>query len=298
MGGRWDATSIADPAVAVVTGVGLDHTERLGSTIEAIARDKAHIIKRGSSVVLGPGTLPVASLFLERAESFDLHARFVAEAGEPSPAPPERTVRFEVRARPDRPGGVLRLDVRGIHAEYRDLAVTAPSYQAQNVAVATAAAECALGRGLHEDAVRRALAAMSFPGRFELVASDPPVVLDGAHNPQAAEVLAGAIAEAWPDPAARPLCVIGVLADKDAEGIARALAPVVSGFVATEPDSPRALPAGDLARTVEGAGGRVVAVEPDVARAVATARAEGGGAAVVVTGSLYTAGSARGLTYS
>jgi len=116
MGGRWDATSVVDPAVAVITGVGLDHTERLGSTVEAIAEDKAQIIKPGASVVLGPGTAPVAGIFLERAEGFGLHPRFVAEDSAPSPVEEALTVRYAVRRRPNRPGGAIELDARGIHA--------------------------------------------------------------------------------------------------------------------------------------------------------------------------------------
>ncbi len=237
MGGRWDSTSVVDPAVAVVTGVGLDHTERLGSTVEAIAEDKSRIIKPGASVVLGPGTAKVVTIFLDRAAEFGSHPLFVAEDGSASPVNDALTVRYTLRRRPDRPGGAIELDVRGIHAEYADLVLTAPAYQAPNVAVAVAATECALGRAPDADASRRALAAMTFPGRFELLVADPPLVIDGAHNPQAAGVLAEAVLDAWPDDRSRPLCVLGVLTDKDADGIVRALAPAVDGFVVTQPDS-------------------------------------------------------------
>jgi len=293
MGGRWDSTSVVDPAVAVVTGVGLDHTERLGLTVEAIAADKSQIIKPGTSVVLGPGTAPVAAIFLERAAGLGLHPRFVAERGAASPVDEALTVRFIVRRRPDRLGGSLALNVDGIHAEYAGLELTAPAYQAPNVAVAFAAAECALGRALDADAARGALATMTFPGRFEVLAADPPLVIDGAHNPQAARVLAAAIRDAWPDERVRPLCVLGVLTDKDADGIVRALAPVVGGFVVTEPDSPRARDAGDLAAIVEYATGSWPEIRPDLADALAHARRHAGAHGVVVTGSLYTAGQAR-----
>jgi dihydrofolate synthase/folylpolyglutamate synthase len=295
MGGRWDATSVVDPAVAVITGVGLDHTERLGTTIEAIATDKAHIIKAGSSVVLGPGTVPVADVFLRRAGSFGLHPRFVVERGAPSPVADALTAHFRVTARPDRPGGATVMDVNGVHAAYHGLALTAPSYQAPNVAVALAAAECALGRALRADETRSALAALTFPGRFEVVATDPLVVLDGAHNPQAAGVLAEAIAEAWPDPDVRPLCVLGVLADKDALGIVAALAPVVAGFVCTAPESPRALPAEDVAELVGAATGRLCPVLAIADLAAGRRPSEAGRAGLVVTGSLYTVGQARAL---
>ena len=297
MGGRWDATSVADPAVAVITGVGLDHTERLGSTIEAIAADKSHIIKAGASVVLGPGTLPVAGVFLARTESLGLHPRFVAPRDGVTPVPESLTVRFDVTARPDRPGGRTTLGVAGVHATYDGLELVAPSYQAANGATALAAAECALGRALRADAARSALAAITFPGRFELVAECPPVVLDGAHNPQAAEVLAGAIAEAWPDPTARPLALIGVLRDKDADGIVRALAPHVSGFMCTAPDSPRALGAEALAMVAEGVCEVPLRVEGDLERALELARAEAGSVGVVVTGSFYTVGQVRAHTH-
>jgi len=297
MGGRWDSTSVVGPAVAVITGVGLDHTERLGSTVEAIAADKSHIIKPGSSVVLGPGTAGVADVFLARAAGFGLHPRFVAETGTPSPVGDELTVRFEVVGRPVRPGGRLVLDVRGVHTCYSRLGLIAPAYQASNVAVAIAAAECALGRALHPDAVARSLAGMTFPGRFELLTADPPVLIDGAHNPQAAGVLALAVRDAWPDVAHRPLCVLGVLKDKDAEGIVLELDGTVGGFVVTQPDSPRARAAVELAAVVERVTGVSPEVRPDLADAIAYARQRAGSAGVLITGSLYTAGDARGLLH-
>jgi len=298
MGGRWDATSVVDPAVAVITGVGLDHMEHLGSTVDAIAHDKSYIIKPGSSVVLGPGTWPVADVFLERAASLGLHPRFVAEEGHDSPVPDPLTVRFSVVRTPQRPGGSTVVDVHGVHGEYRSLKVTAPSYQAQNVAVAVAAAECVLGRPLDPERLRSALAAMRFPGRFESVRTDPPVVLDGAHNPQAARTLAAAVTEAWPDPHRRPWCVLGVLREKDAEGIVAALDPVVERFVVTQSHNPRARAADELAAVVQGVTGAWPEITSDIASALTHAREHAGDAGVIVTGSLYTVGEARGLLRS
>jgi dihydrofolate synthase/folylpolyglutamate synthase len=295
MGGRWDATSVVDPAVAVITGVGLDHTEHLGSTLDAIAHDKSHIIKSGSSVVLGPGTWPVVDVFLERCARLGLHPRFVAEVSHDSAVPESATVRYSVRRHPDRPGGALVVDVRGIHEDYRGLELAAPSFQAPNVAVAIAASECVLGRALTADNLRSALGPMRFPGRFELMCTEPPVVIDGAHNPQAAAVLAGAIFEAWPDSEARPWCVLGVLKDKDAEGIVDALAPVVDRFVVTQSHSPRARDAGELAAIVEHATGAWPEIVPDLEEAIGHACAHAGARGVVVTGSLYTVGEARPL---
>jgi dihydrofolate synthase / folylpolyglutamate synthase len=127
------------------------------------------------------------------------------------------------------------------------------------------------------------------------VVDDPPVVLDGAHNPQAAAALASAVAEAWPEPGPKPWCVIGVLLDKDADGIVAALAPVVDRFVVTQPHSPRARSAADLAAIVERVTGEAPEVVPDLADAIAAARAHARDAGVLVTGSLYTVGEARAL---
>lgn len=282
MGGTWDATSVVEPKVAVITGVGLDHTERLGETVEAIAADKARIIKSGSVAVLGPGTACVEGILRERADEVGAPVVRVAERG--------ADVTFEVTDRPRRPGDPMRLAVSGARAAYEDLALTAPAYQAPNVAAAVAAAELALDRPLDEAALRRALARMHFPGRFEVVRDDPVVVLDGAHNPQAAGVLADAVG-VLVGPA--PVVVIGVLADKDAVGLARGLAPVAARFVVTQPDSPRALPAADLAPLVAEATDVPVSVSPALTDALRIA--ERLGPWVLVTGSLYTVGQARAL---
>lgn len=292
MGGRWDATSVVAPAVAVITGVGLDHISHLGQTREAIAADKAHIIKPASAPVLGPGTAGVEMAFLARAEAVDTHARAVRAEGAPTPVAESLTVRYRVRAHPDAPDGAVTLAVRGVHAEYRALAVSAPAYQAGNFATALAAAEALLGRALDPGRTREALAATRFPGRFEVIARKPWLVVDGAHNPEAAVVLAEAVRDAWPDPTSRPVVVLGVLADKDAEGIVAALTPVARGFVCVAPDSPRVLAAVELAGVVERVTGSAPAVAASVTEGVAAAFATGA-TAVLVTGSIRTAAEGR-----
>ncbi len=289
MGGRWDATSVVGPAVAVITGVGLDHTAHLGSTREAIATDKSHIIKPASAPVLGPGTAGVEQIFLERAESQGTHARVVREFGQPTPIAEELTVRYRVLQHPMSPDGHTRIAVRGAHAEYGVVDVAAPAYQAPNVATAIAAAEAALGRSLDPQAVARALATLTIPGRFEALSRDPWLVVDGAHNPEAAAVLADAIDDAWVG-AGRPSIVLGVLADKDAAGIVEALAPAAGRFVCVEPPSPRALGAHELASIVGGVTD-VGCTTAELAAAIASER--DAGRDVVVTGSLTTVGAVR-----
>jgi dihydrofolate synthase/folylpolyglutamate synthase len=182
--------------------------------------------------------------------------------------------------------------VHGVHGDYHGLSLVAPAYQGANIATAIAATEAALGRALDSVRTQRALDTLTLPGRFELVRTDPPVIVDGSHNPQAAEYLARAIVDAWPDPRRRPLVVLGVLADKDADGIVRALAPHVAGFVVTAPLSPRARDAGSLAQIARAVLGRDVrAVEP-LGAALQHAIREGV-YGVVATGSLTVAGQAR-----
>lgn len=284
MGGRWDATSVVSPSVSVVTGVALDHTDRLGGTREAIASDKAFIIKPGSVAVLGPGCEGVEEPLLARAASVGVP---VVRVGLP-----DADVAWRVTGIPTAPGGRMRLDVAGTLASYTDLPVRAPSYQAPNVAVAVAAAEAALGAPLDIDALRDALSSMTFPGRFELLREHPTLVVDGAHNPEAAAVLAGAVREAFGGE--KPVFLLGVMADKDVRGIVRALLPVSAGFVCARSRSDRALSAGDVAHVVRAEGGVVLGESDDLAAAVDLAESRAA-AGVVSAGSIYIAGEVRAL---
>ncbi|MDO9556601.1 MAG: Mur ligase family protein [Coriobacteriia bacterium] len=279
MGGRWDATSVVSPQVAVVTGVGLDHTDRLGVTREEIAADKAHIIKPGSIAVIGPGCTGVEQVLLDRSCAVGAP---VVRVGQTAADVTWRDVGV-----PDVPGGITRLTVDGVFDSYVDLAVRAPSYQVPNVATAIAAVEVALGRVLDRDALASALRGMCFPGRFQVIRQKPPLIVDGAHNPEAALVLADAVREAFGS--IRPVFVLGVMGDKDAAGIVRTLAPVARGFVCTASRSDRALPVDVLADVVRSEGAEVLGTSPGVVGAVAAAE-ESSFQGVVVAGSIYVAG--------
>ena len=175
LGGRWDATSVASPNVAVITGVGLDHTGVLGDTVEAIAAEKAAIIRPGSVPVLGPGTDGLDSIFLRAADATGTRVRAVREDVDFSPVPEELTVRFRVVERPASPEGETLVSVDGLHMHYPALALSGPAYQAANIATAVAAAEAAMGGPLHVERARAALRTSTLPGRFELVRATPPV---------------------------------------------------------------------------------------------------------------------------
>lgn len=299
MGGRWDATSVVRPAVAVVTGVALDHTDRLGGTLAAIAEDKSHIIKPGSVAVLGPATADVGDILAARAN--EVGAPMIAVAGEDDdglglPDGAVQLVRYKVTHRPLGLTDVVRFSVAGARADYDDIVLHAPAWQANNAVVAIAAAEAALDSALDAGQLRDALANTRFPGRFEVLRQDPPLVLDGGHNPEAAGIVARALSEAFPK--AKPVALIGILRDKDAAAVVRALAPAVSGFVCTQNSSPRCLAAEELASIVEQVTGERPPSEPDLMSALRLAEDLAGDGGVVVTGSLYTVGELRGLLIS
>jgi len=284
MGGRWDATSVADAAVAVVAPIGLDHMQYLGDTIGQIATEKAGIIKPGATAVLASQTAAAAGVLdarcrevgaaaVKEGEDFALLDRQLAAGGQ--------VIRLLAG---DGPVGDLFLPLHGAH-------------MARNAALALAAVEALLGRALAPDVIQAGFDDVVAPARLELVAARPPVVLDTAHNPHAVRATLEAAAEAFGfDP------VIGVLAmmgDKAAEQVLELLEPAIGRLVVTAVrSSPRAMPVDELADLARGVFGhdRVVA-EPDSAAAVAEAMrlAEGLGpqAGVLVLGSVYLAGEVR-----
>lgn len=290
MGGRWDATSVVEPIVAVVTGVGLDHAAVLGDTVELIAVEKAAIIRPGSVAVLGPGTMATRPVFLARAS--ECGASVITVGPDDS-----ADVRWTVVREPDSVVGATEFALEGF-GRYDTLAVAAPVYQAPNAATALAAAEAVWGGMIEVDAVRTALAGVRFPGRFEVLREQPPLVVDGSHNPQAAAVLAASIADAWPDSAHRPHLLLGVMGDKDVAGIVQALQGVVAGFSVVALDHPRALAAAELARMVESVTGARPATHESMREALEALSGTSGAAGedstgLVVAGSLVCAGEAR-----
>jgi dihydrofolate synthase / folylpolyglutamate synthase len=292
MGGEWDATNVADGAVAVVTPIGVDHARYLGETPEVIAVEKAGIIKPGATAVLADQLPEVAGVLLERC----------AEVGA---TPVREGLDFGVAARVPAVGGQL-VSLQGLRARYDD--VFLPLYgahQAQNAAAALAAVEAFLGEeALAADVVHEAFGRATSPGRLEIIRRSPMILLDAAHNPHGAEALTEAIEDSF---AFSPLIgVVGVMGDKDAEGLLSVLEPHLAHVVCTENSSSRSLSAAELARVArEVFGEDRVSVAPRLADAIdqAAALSEAGEAlgtsissgAVLVTGSVVTVGEARAL---
>ena len=292
MGGTWDATNVADADVAVVLPIAIDHAKYLGESTTAIAIEKAGIIKPGSFAIFAEQSPEVAAVLLERA--VEVGATVAREGME-----------FGVISRVPAVGGQV-LSLQGLRGRYDD--VFLPLYgahQAQNAAVALAAVEAfASDEPLDVEIVRAAFAEVSSPGRLEVIRRSPTIVLDAAHNPHGAEATAAALEDSF---SFSPLIgVMGVMDDKDADGVLAAFEPHFHHLVCTQNSTSRSMSAADLARAaVEIYGEDRVTVVPDLAEAIdrAATLAEAGEAfgdalgagAVLVTGSVVTVGEARSM---
>jgi dihydrofolate synthase/folylpolyglutamate synthase len=258
LGGRYDATSVVQAGVTVLTNVGLEHTRWLGPTISDIAEEKLAVVRPGATLVLGDGLAPEALAVAERVA-----AEREAEIVRPRPLAPE-----------------LELRSRG-------------PFQRRNFAIARAAAEAHLrlaGVELDEQAVLAAARATAVPGRLQLLDGQPLTVLDSAHNPDAVAALVEAIGEIFG--ATPPALVLGVLEDKDAAGMLRQLLPVCARTWFTAPPSARALSPAALQSRARQLGFTETVCEPRPARALEAARewAAAHGAGVLATGSVYLVG--------
>ena len=321
LGGRLDATNVVSPEVSVITPIGLDHTEVLGSTLVAIAGEKAAIIKPGAAAVIAPQATEAAMVIEERLRQVGtVDAVWVTEEPTASVAPSALTAsearsegaaqtptygRWTVEVREtswegttftvkeNRQGIELRIPLAGAH-------------QGVNGAVAAAAVlawtrrQGRLGKaGEPWSAIREGLERVQWPGRLETVAFAPRVVLDGAHNPSAARALARALQVLRPS---RPLIIVyGTLAAKDWPAVLGEILPLSDGFVATRPRHPRSRPASpeELVGYVRASGlrlpsGWVAAHDPEraVEQALTLAGPQG---TVLVCGSLYLVGDVRPL---
>jgi dihydrofolate synthase / folylpolyglutamate synthase len=281
LGGRLDATNVWDGGVAAITNVALDHMDRLGDTVEAIAGEKAPIIKRGNLAVTG-AVEPALAVIRRRAARVGAPLRVVEPARIVAVNRDGLTVELPLL-------GPTTVGLRGRH-------------QAQNAAVADAVLDglAVAGIAAPSPAQRRAgYGAARWPGRMELIEiGGREVLLDGAHNPAGAAALATALGDLRPHLDPGPLTLVtATMADKDVDGVIAALAasPALRGgtIVATTLGVPRALPAAELAeRWRAHAPSATVRAVGDAAEALDVALERPGGP-IVVAGSLYLVGAAR-----
>lgn len=276
MGGALDASNVIDvPEVAVLTAMGLDHVRELGPTLSDIAGAKAGIIKPGGTVVSYGGCPEADAVFQQvcARQRADLKTVDFSRLQAVSTGLESSSFHF-------RPYGALRLSLAG-------------SYQLQNAAVAVTALEVLRERGwrVTEDAVRRGLETVQWPGRFQLLRRAPPFLLDGAHNPQGMAAAAESLRAAFPG--RKLVFLLGVMADKDVARMLQPMIPLASAFFTVRPESPRAMEAEELAARLAPSGIPSLAcgsVAEGVRRAAAAAGKDG---AVCALGSLYLSGEVQ-----
>lgn len=239
MGGENDSTNIiAAPLVSVITSVSLDHMAVLGRTVEAIAKQKAGIIKRGSHVVSAPQKPEVLGVLKAKASLERDDIVIVNETD-------IKNVRWGLKS--------SSFD----YGRYKGLKIPlAGAYQTENAATAIAAVETLKKEKIKisEEAIRAGLLNASWPGRFEIISNKPKVIIDGAHNENAAIQLSKSVDFYLhnEEEAGKIIYIFGVLADKNYDAIAREMSPHAAHIITvTPPDNPRALPAKDLAECVK-----------------------------------------------
>ncbi len=275
MGGTLDSTNVIDaPEVAVITNIGLEHTEYLGNTIEEIAHTKAGIIKPGCSAVCYDGPTGAVQVIREVCREKDV---------------PLTVVNFK-----DIQPLVYSLD--GQRFRWRGVELVLPllgGHQLHNAATALETVESLRDRGwnISGDAVREGLRAVQWPARLEVLNRALLFILDGGHNPQCTQALADSLKELLPG--RKVVFLLGVLADKDYGAMVDLLEPFAREFICLTPLSDRALPAEEFAKYLSGRELTATACSgvPEGIRAALTAAGEDG--VVVAFGSLYLAGAVR-----
>ena len=260
LGGRLDATNVVEPQVTAITSIDFDHEALLGTTVQAIAAEKAGIVKHGVPVVIGRLSREAEAVVVEtamRRQAPVIHAASIPPAWKH-----------------------LRPALKGSH-------------QRDNVAMAIAVLEQLRGQGTNvpDEAIRSAIEDVRWPGRLEHLERDgTSYLIDAAHNPAGTKALAAYIGElGWTDAA----LVFGAMHDKKTVAMLGYLLPVVGALVCTMPPSPRAESPERLAAIARELSGQPVLVEPDPAKAVALAR--GLSPRVVIAGSIFLIGPLRGI---
>ena len=288
MGGRLDAVSAAPARVSVITTIGLEHTQFLGDTVEAIAAEKAGIIRAGQTVISGVEDPGAARVIREKAAS--LGARLVELRSTARIATEGKADSFTLVTSRDRYEG-LQLPLAGRH-------------QRDNAAMAVLAAEAldelgTLRAPVTREAIVSGVASTSWPGRLQIVGRHPLFLLDGAHNPSGCAALARAVDDLRARGEFDRLCLVfGALKEKDVPSMAREIFPRVDRVILTRGRSERFREPQDVARETQGTApepASVMIVE-ELGAAIEEARRWCGGKdAVLLCGSLYLVGDALAL---
>jgi len=288
MGGEWDSTNVIESKVSVVTPIGFDHMEYLGDTLEKIAKTKSGIIKENTFAILAKQEREAAQVLIDKC--LDTNSTPIREG-----------IEFEVVKRSLAVGGQL-LSVRGVYGIYDDLFLPLHGrHQASNAATALATVEVFMGeQALDHELVRSAFAGATSPGRFEVIHRNPTVIIDAAHNPHGAKSLKETVNSEFNFD-----LVIGLVAamgDKDLSGLLEELEPIMSKIIVTRNSSKRSATIAEidtLAKKIFGSN-RVItvdslndAIDQGLTLARDTIAVQDKSCALLITGSVVTAGEAR-----
>ena len=276
MGGEFDATNVIPcPEVAVITNIGLDHTDVLGKTVEEIALTKSGIMKEGGHAVIYRGAPSVEAVFEKVCAEKKVSLKKANFEG-------------------------LQLKSHDLFeqvfdcGEYKDLHLPLlGDHQLHNASVVLAVAETLQEKGwnISRENIYEGIRDVSWPGRFDIVSRDPLFIIDGGHNPQCLEALVKNIQDYLTG--RRVIALTGVLADKDYGDMYKPVMPLIEQFVCVTPPNPRRLPAEELAQHLQNAGAAATACE-DIPAGVRKAMELAGDDGVVLCfGSLYTIGDIR-----
>ncbi len=286
MGGVWDATNLVQPRVAVITNVGLDHAAELGSAKTSIATEKVGIIKPGSTVITAEVDPLILEMIRDKCETERAELRVLGR---------DFKVIYNVSygVGSGKIGQVFGM--RGLLRQYDQLYLPLlGEFHINNAACGVAAVEAFLGnrKNLSAEDVEKGLAHVASPGRLEVVAFDPLLILDGAHNPDGATKLAGVLENDLDYE--KLFLVVGILEDKDYEEMLDVLVPMADTVIVTRSSNPRAAPAETLQRLVENKFKKKHETVGTIPEAIKRAKTLASVSDLIcVTGSLYTVGEAR-----
>ncbi len=282
LGGRLDATNVVHSKVCALTSIGLEHTKFLGDTIERIAVEKAAIIKtKGQRVVVAPQTKEVMAVIENRCREFDIVPVVVG-----------KDIRCE-QLRQSAEGEEFKIKTK--KNEYRLKTSLIGEHQMINAAVAVGIAEALREKktDIEAEAFEQGIEKASWPGRFEVASKNPYVILDGAHNPLAAEALVAAIQKIFPKK--KVVLILGFSEDKDRKNICQILAPVAGEIILTKASHPRASVLKEDEAEKFFPGLKVTNI-PNVEKALECAKTRAGkDKIIVVTGSIFLVGEMRKL---
>ena len=282
MGGRFDATSVGDASIGVITNVELDHTDVLGDTIEKIANEKASIVKKGAKAVLGK--MKIDALEIIKAEAKEKGATVFEEG-----------VDFSILSADSLANGRYKTDIKGVLSTYKSVnAPVSGKHQLSNLSVAMAASELFLNAPLKKIALKDALKGIELTGRQQLLRRTPKILADVSHNPAGARKLASSISKDYDFE--RLITVLAIFKDKDYAGIIEALEPHSDLMIFTKNSSDRSATPQELKSVSRS---EKIVIEPDIKKALDRAINEAGAADMIcVTGSFYTVADASVYLYS